>query len=142
MNENINTLDELNKGAVMGAEAITFLIDKVKDKKLRKLLEKQKADYEAIENKVSELYSNYNDKKPHEPSPIAKVMTWYDIEIKTLADESDSKISDLILQGTNMGIIEGRKMINNKKMDKTVKKLVESFVVIQEDYVEKLKKYL
>jgi hypothetical protein len=43
-----------------------------------------------------------------------KVMTWYGIEMKTMFDKSNSKIAELLLQGTNMGIIEGRKLLNNK----------------------------
>ena len=39
---------------------------------------------------------------------------WYGIEMKTLMDDSTSKITELLLQGTNMGIIEGRKLLNNK----------------------------
>ena len=142
MKENINVLDEINKGAVMGVDAINYLIDKVKDKKLKKILEEQRADYGAVSDKVNELYDEYSDKKPHEPNTLEKIMSWYGIEFRILTDESDSKISDLILQGTNMGIIEGRKILNNKDMDKIIRQLVESFVKLQEDYVEKLKKYL
>ena len=34
--EEIDVLDELNKGACMGIDAINFIMDKVKDKKLKK----------------------------------------------------------------------------------------------------------
>ena len=36
--EEINVLDELNKGACMGRDAIHFILDKVTDEKLRKEL--------------------------------------------------------------------------------------------------------
>lgn len=142
MEDNINTLDELNKGATMGMDAIKFLLDKVKSKKFKKVLEKQYAEYEAISNKVNEIYEKYSSKKPHETNIVSKMMTWYGIEMKTMVDESDSKIADLLLQGTNMGIIEGRKLLNNKKVDKDINKLLDTFVKLQEEYVEILKKYL
>ena len=41
-----------------------------------------------------------------------------------------------------MGIIEGRKILNNKNIDKKIHKIIEEYVDIQEKYVEKLKKYL
>ena len=41
-----------------------------------------------------------------------------------------------------MGIIEGRKLLNNKAMDKKTKKLVTEYIKMQERYIEKLKKYL
>lgn len=69
-------------------------------------------------------------------------MTFYGIEIQTLTDKSDSKIAELLLQGTNMGIIEGIKLLNNKEISKEVKDLIQEFVNMQENTIEYLKKYL
>ena len=71
-----------------------------------------------------------------------KIMTWYGIEMKTLTDQSNSKIAELLLQGTNMGIIEGRKLLNNKETNQEIHDLLEEFVTMQEDSVEQLKKFL
>jgi len=71
-----------------------------------------------------------------------KVMTWYGIEMKTMTDHSNSKIAELLLQGTNMGIIEGRKLLNHKEIDKDVNSLIDEYVKMQEEAVEKLKKFL
>ena len=71
-----------------------------------------------------------------------KAMTWYGIEIKTLIDESTSKLAELLLQGVNMGIIEGRKILNNKKMAQDVYEIVSEYVEMQEASVEVLKQYL
>ena len=142
-NENeVNVLDELNKGACMGKDAIHFILDKVEDKKLREELNNQYKGYEKISNKIKELYPEYNDDKPHETNAVNKVMTWYGIEMKTLTDESTSKIAELLLQGTNMGIIEGRKLLNHKSVDSEVHSIAEEYVSIQEKAVENLKKFL
>ena len=69
-------------------------------------------------------------------------MTYYDIEMKTLTDKSDSKIAELLLKGTNMGIIEGVKLLNNKEITKDVRDLIQEFVAMQENEVEYLKRYL
>lgn len=69
-------------------------------------------------------------------------MTFYGIEMKTLTDKSDSKIAELLLKGTNMGIIEGRKMLNHKEISEEVHDLIQKFVTMQENSVETLKKYL
>lgn len=56
-------------------------------------------------------------------------MTKLMLNIKTLTDNSVSKLAEILLQGTNMGIIEGIKLLNHKdNMDEDVKKLVEEFV--------------
>ena len=73
---------------------------------------------------------------------MTKAMTWSQINMKTMNDTSTSKIAELLLQGTNMGIIEGRKILNNKNIDKKIHKIIEEYVELQEKYIEKLKKYL
>ena len=63
--------------------------------------------------------------------------------MKTVNDKSNSKISELLLQGTNMGIIEGRRLLNNNpSIDPEVRKILDEFVTMQEDSMETLKKYL
>ena len=71
-----------------------------------------------------------------------KMMTWYGIEMRTLLDESTSKIAELLMQGTNMGIIEGKKIINHKTMDKKVHKLCTEYIMMQEKYLDRLKEFL
>ena len=73
---------------------------------------------------------------------MTKAMTWYGIEMKTLTDTSNSKIAELLLQGVNMGIIEGRKILNQKKIDDNIRKVVSKYITMQETSVEVLKKYL
>lgn len=138
----INVLDELNKGACMGMDAINFVIDKVEDDALHKELERQYNGYRKISDKICELYPEYSRDEPHETSAMNKVMTWYGIEMKTMLDKSNSKIAELLLQGTNMGIIEGRKLLNHKNTDKEVEKLVSEYIKNQEEAVEKLKEFL
>ena len=143
MEENINALDELNKGSKMGVDAISMIVEKASNKKLKKVLDEQSKHYEKIMKKISKLYSDFDPKgTPHETNLMEKIMTFYGIEMKTMMDDSDSKIAELILKGTNMGIIEGRKIINNKNLDKKVNDVANEYVDLQESFVEKLKEYL
>ena len=140
--DKIDVLDELNKGACMGKDAIHFILDKVKDDALKEELNRQYNKYNEISDKINNIYQNYNDDTPHETSTMNKVMTWYGIEMKTLTDDSTSKIAELLLQGTNMGIIEGRRLLNHKDTDKDIHSLVQEYVDMQEKAVEKLKTFL
>ena len=140
--DKVNVLDELNKGACMGKDAIHFIIDKVEDNGLKEELNRQYEKYNEISDKINNIYDNYSDGKPHETGTMNKVMTWYGIEMKTLTDHTTSKIAELIMQGTNMGIIEGRRLLNHKDTDPQIHSLVQEYVDMQEDAVEKLKKFL
>lgn len=140
--ESINVLDELNKGACMGIDAINFLFDKIESKDLKVILNKQCEEYQNILNRIAEIYPDYSKKEPHETNAINKAMTFWGIEMKTITDKSDSKVVELLLQGTNMGIIEGRKLLNHKCTDQEVESLIEKYITMQEDYYDILKEYL
>lgn len=141
-NEEVNVLDELSKGACMGRDAIHFIMDKVEDEDLKKELDRQYREYKEISEEINKIYPEYSEDEPHKTSAMNKMMTWYGIEMKTLIDSSTSKIAELLLQGTNMGIIEGRRLLNQKDTDKEINKLVEKYVEVQETAVEKLKPFL
>lgn len=141
-NEDINALDEIHKGAYMGMDAVNFVLDKVEDENLKEVLQHQYSDYKKIAERVEEIYPKYNEGEPHKTSMMTKAMTWYGIEMKTLNDTSNSKIAELLLNGVNMGIIEGRKILNKKKLNEEVEKIISTYVTMQEETVETLKKYL
>ena len=142
-NQNLNILDEVNKGATMGMDAISYVSEKVVDNDFKKVLDTEYNKYKDISNRVNNLYDNYSSKEPHETNTMNKMMTWYGIQMKTMVDDSTSKLSELLMQGTNMGIIEGRRLLNqNQDIEPNVKNILNDFVVMQEDSVETLKKYL
>ena len=140
--EEVNVLDELNKGACMGRDAIHFILDKVEDEELKEELEVQYNKYKDISERIRELYPEYSEDEPHKTNTMNKVMTWYGIEMRTMNDDSTSKLAELLMQGTNMGIIEGRKLLNHKDTDKEVEKIIEEYVEMQEAAVENLKTFL
>ncbi len=142
-NNNLNILDEVNKGATMGMDAISYVSDKVQDKEFSQVLDVEFNKYQKISDRVNDLYANYSSKEPHETNVMNKAMTWSQIQMTTMTDSTTSKISELLMQGTNMGIIEGRRLLNqNSNIAPDVKNILQDFVTMQEDSVETLKKYL
>ena len=142
MSENINALNEIHKGACMGIDALSFVLDKVEDENFKQVLLSQYDDYKDISNIIEELYPKYDEGDPDSTNAMNKVMTWSGVEMKTMDDHSNSKIAELLLNGVNMGIIEGRKILNKKRLNKEVKKIISKYVAMQEHHVEILKAYL
>ncbi|MBQ8891526.1 MAG: hypothetical protein IJ068_01515 [Bacilli bacterium] len=140
--EDINALDEIHKGSCMGVDAISFILDKVEDKSLENILRKQYKSYKEICSRIEDMYPKYNEGKPHSTSMPEKVMTDYMINMKLLVDKTTSHIAELLIQGTNMGIIEGRRILNKKNINEEVNSLVTEYVTMQEKYLDNLKKYL
>ena len=81
MKENINALDEIHKGACMGVDAISKVLEKVFDPKLKNILENQEKSYQKIKKEIEDIYPKYNDDKPHETNFFNKTMTFSAIEI-------------------------------------------------------------
>lgn len=135
-------LNEVNKGIKMGMDSISTIADKVQDSNLKNDLEFQYNKYNEILNKVNNKLSEYGE-FPKELNPMQKAMGWMMIEWNTIADKSDEKISEMMLQGTNMGIIEGVKLLNHcPNCDASIRNILDEFVKFQENTVEQLKKYL
>ena len=141
-NNNVKILDELHKGCCMGMDSLNYVLEKVDSGDFRKLLEDQYNFYDKVADKIDSIYPEYCDDCPDETSKMNKVMTWSSIQMSTMKDDSNSKLAELLVQGTDMGVIEGRKLLNHKDMDDKVKKIVNEYIKEQEKYIDKLKKYL
>lgn len=135
-------LNEINKGIKMGMDSISTISEKIGDGNFKDDLLFQYEKYNDILNKVNSELKNYND-LPAELPPIQKVMGYVDIQVNTLADKSNSHIAEMLIKGTNMGIIEGVKLKNkNPDADSKIQNILDEFIKFQENNVEKLKKYL
>ncbi len=135
-------LNEVNKGIKMGMDSISTISEKVQSQDLKNDLKFQYDKYNEILNQVNNELSKFGE-FPKELNPTQKAMGWMSIEWNTMNDKSDSKISEMMLQGTNMGIIEGVKLLNNNPdAPKQTKNILNEFIKFQENTVEQLKKYL
>ena len=135
-------LNEVNKGIKMGMDSISTISEKVQSQDLKNDLKFQYDKYNEILNQVNNELSKFGE-FPKELNPMQKAMGWMSIEWNTMNDKSDSKIYEMMLQGTNMGIIEGVKLLNNNPdAPKQTKNILNEFIKFQENTVEQLKKYL
>ena len=143
-NNDLNVLDEVNKGATMGMDAIEFITKKVGDENFKKTLDIEYNKYRDISRRANKIYDNYTyEKEPHETSAMNKIMTWWGVQMKAMNDKSNSNLSEMLMNGTNMGIIEGRRLLNqNPNINEEIHTLLGDFVKMQEDSVETLKQYL
>ena len=142
MDNNISILDELYKGCCMGIDALGYILPKTKEERFKDLLEKQVIEYQDLSSRIESLYQEYTKKDIHDTSALEKVRTWYGVQMDTMMDDSVGNLADLLIKGTNMGILEGKRILNHKTMDKKVQKICKEYVKMQEAYLEKLKEYL
>lgn len=135
-------LNEINKGIKMGMDSISTISEKVEDNNFKDDLLFQYDKYNEILNRVNSELKNYDD-FPKELPPFQKTMGYIDIQLSTLNDKSNSHIAEMLIKGTNMGIIEGVKLKNrNPDIDPIISNILDDFIKFQENNVEKLQKYL
>lgn len=135
-------LNQVNQGIKMGMDSISNVSEKVQDSRLKNELLFQYDKYNEILNEVNDELTNY-DNFPKDLNPMQKAMGWMGVEMNTLTDKSNSKIAEMMIQGTNMGIIEGVKLLNhNPDTDQHIKNILNKFIDFQQNNVEQLKKYL
>ena len=139
--EKVELLKEISKDSKMGMDSINMVLKKVEDKNFKSLLNTQHEEYKNIFDRTQELLVQNHEKI--EDTPIMqKAMSWMGIQFNTATDTSNSQLSDLLIQGTNMGIVKGKKLLNNISMSGELKNILSDFVRLQEKNVEDLKKYL
>lgn len=140
--KNAKILNEVHKGLVMGMESISVIESKVGDRNFRDDLNMQYNEYGKVLDKINTQLAN-SDVTPEDTNVGEKVMGWTSLQMNTIMDKSNSQISELLIRGNTMGIIEGRKLLNqNPDASKEVKDILNEFVQLQENNIEKLKTYL
>ena len=78
-----------------------------------------------------------------EVSPIQKAMSWMGVQMNTLKDNSDSKIAEILIQGNNMGVVKGTKLLHeDDELDSTVRSILSDFISLQQQNIDSLKRYL
>lgn len=138
----ISILNELNIGIKMGMDSISNVLESVKNDNFKKILLDQYNKYNGILNKVDKKLQTF-DKVPKDLPTMQKAMGFIEVKLNTTADNSISHIAEIMLQGTNMGIIKGIKLLHsNPNMDKTTQNILNEFVDYQEKCMENLKQYL
>lgn len=138
----IDILKEINKDAKMGMDSITMVNEKVQDEKFKELLNEQHNEYQNIFDRTQELLVQNNEDMKDIPS-MQKAMAWTGIQMNTMNDKSNSKLSELLIQGNDMGVIKGTKLLNESSFTTPeIENLLSDFVRLQEKNIDDLKKFL
>lgn len=138
----IDILKEINKDAKMGMDSITMVNEKVQDEKFKELLNEQHNEYQNIFDRTQELLVQNNSDIKDVPS-MQKAMAWTGIQMNTMNDKSNSKLSELLIQGNDMGVIKGTKLLNESSFTTPeIENLLSDFVRLQEKNIDDLKKFL
>lgn len=135
-------LNDVYKNAHIALQSIADILPSVEDKQLKAELKKQYAGYQKVMNEVS-AHADKNDITLDDINVLKKAMLWSSIKMKTLMDDSRNNVAEMMIKGTVTGINELTAMKNEKQnLDETTTAFVDKLLTLEEDFNERLKKFL
>lgn len=145
MNHNIELLNHIYKDADMGVRACESMLNCLKDKdnKIKDTAEDILKEYESFKVNSKKLFEKY-DEEFSETSFIGKMMSDMGIKKEVKADNSDSAMASMLIEGLTMGSINTEKKVKDyeKKIDSKVRDLAQDFLDFHKKSIDKLKVYL
>lgn|SRR5690554_3060253 len=142
MNGNVELLNFIYQNSQMGVITIKQLMGISKDDEFIKHLESQHNGYNEIHNETKKLL-NENGYDEKGINKLEKLRTYMMINMQTITDKSSSHIAEILIVGSNMGIINAVK--NLKKYDDAemkIRNLMERLLEFEENNVQELKQFL
>lgn len=106
-----NVLREVLKATNTSVDSIKSLMSVNKNPQFSVELLEQEKSYQELEIKVKNIIANENISVEDEGF-LPKVMLWGTTKMKTMMDNSPSKLAEMLIQGVNMGNISLIKISN------------------------------
>lgn len=140
--DDLTILNEVHKGITMGMASLELISDKTEDQNFKSDLSYQYNEYQNSLNDVNKKFKE-NGEIPDDVPLNTKVMGWTGIQMNTIKDTSTSKLSEILIQGYDMGVIKGVKLLNESPdASEPVKNILNGFISLQENCIDRLKKFL
>jgi len=142
MNQNTEFLNYIYQNSKMGVETIKQIIEIISHDEFSKHLQAQLSKYQSIYEEAKRKL-NESGHQEKDISTMQKISAYMSISMKTLTDKTPSHISEMLIQGSTMGIIDATKNIEKyPDADKDITELANRLLKIEESNVEQLKKFL
>lgn len=140
--DTIKLLKECDSGIKMGVSSLDDMIGYVKDERMKKMLENNRADHERIDEDLQVLLTKYRD-EGKEPNPVARSMSWMKTNMKMMMDNSDETVADLTVDGCDMGVKSLSKYLNKyKAADEKSKDIAKRLIKLESDLSVSMREFL
>ena len=105
MLQDVEMLNYVYQNAEMGRDALTQLIQITNDTKFRKTMEAQLNEYQNVFDSAEKMIQERNEQAKG-VGPMAKISSRLMVNTKTMMDSSPSKMAQMLIQGSTMGVVE------------------------------------
>lgn len=138
----IKLLKECDSGAKMGVESFELVLKYIKNDELRKIIEDANNEHINILKRINEQLNIYSS-EGKEPNMFISEMSKLKTKIELSINDSESKISSIMIDGCNMGI-KALSEFKNKyfEADEKALKICDDLILIEERLSISLRKFL
>lgn len=142
MNGNAELLNFIYQNSQMGVETIDKLKEIAEDEAFKQQLESQFNEYRNIHYAAKQML-NKNGYDEKGISAFEKVRTYLMLNMQTLTNKSTPHIAEMMIIGSNMGVIDAiKKLRNYDGVEPDIQGLMERLQKFEEDNIHKLKAFL
>ena len=139
---NQKAINDVYKNAHIALQSISDLLPAVVDDDIKTELKEEYEGYERLIGEISSFMAE-NGVEPKDVNPFKKAMLWSSIKMKTMMNNSRNQVAEMMINGTVMGINELTAMKNEgQNLDDGVLNLLKKLLSLEEEYEQRLKKFL
>lgn len=140
--QELNIYREIQRNTEMAMTAINTISDKIYDDQLAMQVSRQNMKYSEIHNMALDQILKAKA-QPYRSNHLSDMMLKSGIQYNTLLNTSTGHIAELMIKGSNSGILEMNKVLNhNEDAGERPVALARQLIEFEEKNIERLKKYL
>ena len=135
-------LNHIYQTAEMGVDGIQSVLPYANEPKLAKALNDQLEEYQKLQNSAGAML-HQRGKEPKGISAMVKMSSEAMSAMKTMMDHSATKIAEMMIQGSTMGVTKSMRTIRDCQLkDERVKDLADKLLKTEEANIREMKKFL
>ncbi len=137
-----NLLSGYYKNAAVGVDSINHIMEYVSDRGLRRELADQRAYYESQKLEITAQMAQHFQ-QPAEQGTLAKLCSDMTIKMHTMGGLSTQEAAKLMVEGTNMGMVQLHQVINrNQNVPEEMKRQGKKILSREQSYLDRITPYL
>ncbi|NLZ24850.1 MAG: hypothetical protein GX891_00070 [Clostridiales bacterium] len=135
-------IEEIVKNTELGIDAIDNVAPYVQSQDLANKLAQHKISYQKIKTEAEQQLTDHKVKES-KPNKFQKSMLKMSAKFNAMFDPSDSHISEMMIEGTNMGINSVQSVINEMQSEgDEVPQLAVDYVNMMQSNINELRSFL
>lgn len=142
-NKDVKIVNYIMQNCEMGISSLKKLRELLESNEMQQELSEELKSYKSIYDKASRVNENLHGERTP-VNMMQKLMAKMGVTMNMMMDKSDSHIAEMLIQGTNMGIIELNKILNSNPdySNEEILSILKELLEFEERRINKLKAYL